>query len=298
MKSTVEAVLVHGGFANLSRHLHRDRTLVLAYHNIVPHGEPITGDRSLHLPVHSFAEHLDLLLRHCDVVPLDSVFDRTAGGRRPKVAITFDDAYRGTVAAGVTELVMRGLPATIFVVPAFLGGNSFWWDAVLPVARDRMDGFREWALSALRGRDQEIKAWAKAAGVRSLQLPLHALTATEEELRRAAAQPGITLGSHTWSHPNLTQLDADAVEQELTSPLEWLRQRFESVVPWLAYPYGLASPTVERAAAATGYHGAFGVTGSWLPQTNARAFALPRLNIPAGVTPNGFILRLSGFPGR
>ena len=193
---------------------------------------------------------------------------------------------------------MRGLPATIFVVPAFVGGNSFWWDDLLPDAEDRLDGFREWALSALRGRDQEIKAWANTAGVRSLQLPLHALTATEEELRRAAAQPGITLGSHTWSHPNLTQLDADAVEEELTSPLEWLRQRFESVVPWLAYPYGLASPTVERAAAATGYRGAFGVTGSWLPKANASPFALPRLNIPAGVSPNGFVLRLSGYPGR
>jgi peptidoglycan/xylan/chitin deacetylase (PgdA/CDA1 family) len=298
VKSTVEAVLVRGGFANLSRHLHRDRTLVLAYHNIVPHGEPATGDRSLHLPARDFSEHLDLLLRHCDVTPLDSVFESRTEGKRPTVAITFDDAYRGTVTAGVNELVMRGLPATIFVVPAFVGGNSFWWDAVLPAAEDKRNGFREWALDALRGRDQEIRAWAKSQAVHSLQPPPHAVTATEEELRTAATQPGITFGSHTWSHPNLTQLDADSVEEELVSPLEWLRQRFEPVVPWLTYPYGLASPTVERAAAAAGYRGAFSVTGSWLPKTNAAAFALPRLNIPAGVTPNGFILRLSGFPGR
>jgi hypothetical protein len=135
VKAAVETVLVRGGAAKLARHFHRDRTLVLAYHNIVPHGDPVAGDCSLHLPQRQFAAQLDLLVELCDVIPLDSALERNGRGKRPRVAITFDDAYRGTVTAGVSELVSRGLPATIFVVPAFVGGGAFWWDDVLPLVR-------------------------------------------------------------------------------------------------------------------------------------------------------------------
>jgi peptidoglycan/xylan/chitin deacetylase (PgdA/CDA1 family) len=294
VKSLVEAILVRGGIAHYARRSYRTRTLVLAYHNIVPHAQPVTGDRSLHLTQERFAEHLHLLIRHCDVIPLDSIF-ADADTNRPRVAITFDDAYRGAVTVGVTELVDRGLPATIFVVPGFIGGRSFWWDEVMPAAEEEANQFRERALDEHKGRDEEVRTWAAAQGIRPRSLPEHAVTATEEELRTAAAYPGITLGSHTWSHPNLSRLDEDSVEEELTRSREWLTQRFDCFVPWLSYPYGLTSPVVERIAAATGYRAALRVSGGWLPTAGRNTFALPRLNIPAGVSPHGFTLRLSGI---
>jgi peptidoglycan/xylan/chitin deacetylase (PgdA/CDA1 family) len=294
VKSLVEAILVRGGIAHYARQFYRGRTLVLAYHNIVPHAQPVTGDCSLHLTQQRFTEHLDLLVRHCDVIPLDSIFD-SANTNRPRVAITFDDAYRGAVTVGVSELVDRGLPATIFVVPDFIGGRSFWWDEVMPAAEEEANQFRERALDEHRGSDAEVRAWAAAQGLRPRSLPEHALAATEAELSTAAAHPGITLGSHTWSHPNLSRLDERSVEEELTRSREWLTQRFECFIPWLSYPYGLASPMVERVAAATGHRAALRVSGGWLPRAEWNAFSLPRLNVPAGVSPHGFTLRLSGL---
>ncbi len=297
MKAAVETVLVRSGAAKLARHFHSDRTLVLAYHNIIPDGDPVAGDRSLHLPQRQFAAQLDLLVELCDVIPLDSALDRNGRGKRPRVAITFDDAYRGTVTAGVSELVSRGLPATIFVVPAFVGGGAFWWDDVLPLVQDDAAAFRERALDEFAGRDEAIRAWA-AARIPPQPLPQHAVAATEAQLGDASAHRGITLGSHTWSHPNLTRLDRETVARELTRSLEWLRRRFASVVPWLAYPYGLVSLDIGRAAAEAGYRGAFGISGGWLPRTNPDAFNLPRLNVPAGVSLHGFTLRLGGLRAR
>ncbi len=295
MKSLVEAVLVRGGVAHLARQFRKNGTLVLAYHNIVPDGEPVTGDLSLHLTQQRFAEHLDLLVRYCDVIPLDSVFGHTADTRRPTIAITFDDAYRGAVTAGVSELVRRGLPATVFVVPSFIGGHSFWWDELIPAAEKEAHEFRERALGELRGRDADIRSWAATQGMQPQRPPQHAVAAAEEELRAAAVQPGITLGSHTWSHPNLSRLKENSVKEELTRSREWLTQRFDSVIPWLAYPYGLASPMVEQIAAATGHRAALRVSGGWLPTTDWSALALPRLNVPAGVSSHGLTLRLSGI---
>lgn len=295
MKAAVEAVLVRGGAVNLARRLHRDRTLVLAYHNIVPDGEPVVGDLSLHLPQQRFAAQLDSLMESCDVIPLDEVLEVGSRRERPRVAITFDDAYRGSVTAGVSELVSRRIPATFFVVPAFVGGGAFWWDDVLPATGEGAAAFRQQALEELAGRDASIRDWA-ASSVQPLQLPEHTLAASEEELHVAVSHPGITLASHTWSHPNLTRLDRDSVTAELTRSLEWLSRRFTATRPWLAYPYGLASPQVERAAADAGYRGAFCVSGGWVPKKDPDAFALPRLNVPAGVSAHGFTLRLGGFP--
>jgi putative NADH-flavin reductase len=118
LKATAEILLMGCGLARLSTLRKRTGALVLAYHNIVPDGHASSiGERSLHLPQRTFAAHLDILARYCEVVPLDAILDETPSETRdrPRVAITFDDAYRGAATAGVDELSMRGMPATIFV---------------------------------------------------------------------------------------------------------------------------------------------------------------------------------------
>src|SRR6202022_2539112 len=87
---------------------------------------------------------------------------------------------------------------------------------------------------------------------------------TISQLAIAASQPGITIGSHSWSHPNLCELVEADLGAELRQSDEWLRSRFSSVVPWLSYPYGLYNESVERAIAKTGYLGAFRIDGGWL----------------------------------
>ena len=295
LKHAAERLATGGGLARAARARMRGGTLLLAYHNVVPRGEAPVGDLSLHLARDAFAAQLDRLMETHDVVPLaDAV--RLAGrrGGRPRVAITFDDAYRGAVTAGVAELAARGLPATIFVVPGRVGGGSFWWDALgAPAA------FRGRALTDARGEDGAVRRLAREIGSSEIDVPPHALPASEDELRAAADGAGITFGSHTWSHPNLAALSADEVERELRDSLDWLRARFPSTaIPWLSYPYGLASPAVARAAAAAGYEGALRVEGGWMRGAPADRFAVPRLNVAAGVSLAGFELRAAGVLGR
>jgi peptidoglycan/xylan/chitin deacetylase (PgdA/CDA1 family) len=112
--------------------------------------------------------------------------------------------------------------------------------------------------------------------------------------RRAAGRPGITLASHTWSHPNLAALAAAELEDELQRPLAWLRERFTGVLPFISYPYGLSSPAVERAAADAGYEAALRIDGGWLRDGSVNRYAIPRLNVPSGISDAGFRLRCSG----
>ena len=296
VKSAIERVAAHGGLAWAARHHRRTRALVLAYHNIVPDGAGASGERALHLAQRRFARQLDLLSKTHDVVPVPQLMGQGTG-QRPRAAITFDDAYRGAVTAGVDEAVQRGLPVTIFVAPAFVGDGAFWWDTLADPHTGLLEAsVREHSLHALAGRDEDIRAWAAAQGLRFVTPLDHACVASEEELASAAARPGVTLAAHSWSHPNLARLNPDEVDSELGRPAAWLEERFPGALRWLAYPYGLATPAVREAARAAGYDGAMLVSGGWLSRDPTRTpFSLPRLNIAAGLSDAGFVLRTSGL---
>ncbi|HJS48472.1 MAG TPA: polysaccharide deacetylase family protein [Gemmatimonadales bacterium] len=299
LKRIGERALVGSGMAaRFARR--RPRRFVLAYHNILPDGTPSAGDRSLHLTRARFAAQLDLLAREARVVPLGLILAPTAPvgtDRRPLVALTFDDAYAGAVLTGVGELAARGLPATICVAPGFLGGRSFWWDALASGEGGLGAATRETVLADCRGDDASARAWAAARGhdIRNdLGPPFRC--ATESELASALEHPGISLASHTWSHPNLARLEPDDLRQELERSREWLQRfgpRAEPVVTW---PYGLHSAAARSLAAEAGYQAGFRVDGGEL-RDGADRFALPRLNVPAGLSPEGLLLRLAGLVG-
>ena len=287
--------MIATGAATLARRRHRSQTLVLAYHNIVPAGERPAGDRSLHLAQKDFAQQLDQLQRTHDIVPLAELAHRA--GSRPRAVITFDDAYAGAVAAGVDELRKRSLPATIFVAPGLLNGMSFWWDELARGDEGLAPDVRSHALDELAGKGAAIKEWAVAQGLELGDPPAYQRGCREETLESVARTGLITFGCHTWSHANLARLATADAEDELKRSWEWLRSRFSNVLPCLAYPYGLQNATVRSLVEQTGFQYAFLIEGGWIAErTLATApFALPRLNVPAGISLHGFVLRASGM---
>src|SRR5512143_1119778 len=295
VKRVAEAALVRSGVANVARRRLRGRGVVLAYHNIVPAGEARGGELSIHLDQRDFARQLDLIAATHDVVPLDSVLDDAGGSARPRVVITFDDAYIGAITAGLEELRRRSMPATVFVAPGLVGGYT-WWDRVAEATGGVMpDDVRRHAIENLRGDRDDVLSWFAPRADASRESAPCPRIARETELAMASQQTGITFGSHTWSHRNLSALSAEELERELAPPLAWLRSRFVNTIPWLTYPYGLSSPLVEKMTEDARYRGAFRVSGGWLSRQPAHAHALPRLGIPAGLSAHGFALRLAGI---
>jgi peptidoglycan/xylan/chitin deacetylase (PgdA/CDA1 family) len=294
LKKRAEHALSSPAVGRIVRNRIRGKRLILAYHGIVPNGAPAAGERALFISQRDFAAQLDILAAVADVVQLDQIDE--AGDGRPRVAITFDDAYRGAVNEGVTELAARGLPATIFVAPGRLDGHVFWWDSLAHIGASLDDRGRRHALYALAGSDERVRAWAAATRLPSPSMfPTYAQTASQTELRVALGVPGITVGSHTWSHANLASLDPAEIASEVERPLNWLRAEFgEKAVPWLAYPYGLDCEAAHRAAADASYTGGLRIGGGWHRATDVSAFARPRLNVSAGLSLAGFRARLIG----
>jgi peptidoglycan/xylan/chitin deacetylase (PgdA/CDA1 family)/SAM-dependent methyltransferase len=100
------------------------RPAVLLYHRVAdlaadPWGLSVHPDR--------FLEQLDALCEAATIVPLSVLEPETPdAGKRPTVALTFDDGYRDALGA-LEALRRRDLPATCFIVSGNLGLEP-WWD--------------------------------------------------------------------------------------------------------------------------------------------------------------------------
>jgi peptidoglycan/xylan/chitin deacetylase (PgdA/CDA1 family) len=304
-KAGVEAVLGNPvTFRMLSAGL-GPSTLVLAFHNVVSESAVPRGDQSLHLPVTTFCRIVDWLAEEFDVVPLDEALDSVGSlaspGGKPRAVITFDDAYVGAISVAIPELWRRRLPATVFAISGADPGRTFWWDALADGFSDGMpDSVRDAALTEARGDEDSVRAWAHKQGLPLSELDGEFVASSWESIRLAAKLPGITIASHTRSHPNLAELGAEEVVRELEDSRRELERQIPESQPWLAYPYGLSSPAVETVAESVGYELAFQVTGGVIRRKDAlpSRYALPRLNIPAGLSLRGFRLRAAGLLGR
>jgi peptidoglycan/xylan/chitin deacetylase (PgdA/CDA1 family) len=257
--------------------------LILAYHNVVPCGAPMRGDRSLHLPVDRFEAQLRCLRQEADVVPLLELL-QTNDPRARRVAITFDDAYASALALGVTACVAHGVPCTVFVAPALLGTVPIW-DA----AAER----GQWSVSDRHRFLWEQKGLGKAAETEPAALRI----ATETELAAAEHAPGVTLGNHTMHHANLGALSTAEACAELAVADAWLRVRFPAAtVPVVAYPYGIAPQDAPGAVLTAGLSYGLAVSGGWwLQRQPVTPLSVPRWNVPASLSIRGFQLRLRGW---
>lgn len=298
VKRSLELALRRLGVGAMSRLVRGGEMVVLAYHNVVPSAEPPTGDSSLHLGFDDFRRQLDVLQAICEIIPVREMISGDLSGRGRRLAsITFDDAYRGALALGIDELVARDLPATVFVCPGLMGLKGFWWDVLAGPGQGGVEGsVRDHALRHFGGRQEPILAWAEDQGIPDDPLPDLYQAATSEEVEAASSRSGIELGSHTWSHVNLTSVSPETASEELSRAMEWLKAAGHSAAGQLTYPYGLTSPAVVSMAMAAGYENGFLVHGGLMREAvrTQTPFEIPRMNIPRGLSAEGMAARVSG----
>jgi peptidoglycan/xylan/chitin deacetylase (PgdA/CDA1 family) len=215
-----------------------NHSIVLCYHALSP-----TWEADLSTTPERFERQLDLLVsRGYRGVTFTEAVSASPQGRT--VAVTFDDAYRSVLQLGLPILNRLGLPATVFAPTDFIGSEQ-------PM---------KWA-----GIDQ----WLGGPSEREL-------TPMSWDELRALADAGWEIGSHTGSHPHLTQIEDNALSDELVRSKAACEERLGRPCTSLAYPYGDFDARVVGRTASAGY-----LTAATLPsrQHEREALRWPRVGV-------------------
>jgi peptidoglycan/xylan/chitin deacetylase (PgdA/CDA1 family) len=142
----------------------------------------------------------------------------------PRLVVTFDDAYKSVVEFAYPTLASLGIPGTVFAVTDFASGAA-------PLA---WPGIDHWLATEHRHELQSL-TWRQLVTL---------------------ADDGWEVGSHTRTHPRLTQLDDAALQRELRGSRDVCERKLDRPCRSLAYPYGDFDERVLTAAGAAGYEAA------------------------------------------
>lgn len=172
-------------------------------------------------------------------------------GRTPErsVVITFDDGYQSVFSHACPILEKFGFTASIFLVAGRMGGKSNW-----------------------EGQDE-----ARAE-----------LLMSDEEARDLARR-GFTLGSHTFSHPRLTQLSDEAAFEEIMGSRLLLQDVLGQPVAFFSYPYSDVDARLEGMVEKAGYTAACG--GYYGPCSTFNLWRIPCLRDETALS---FTLKVNG----
>lgn len=298
--SGIESGLVRGAGSLLSRRGASASLLVLIYHRVLPAPDPMLPSEP---DAAAFAGLMDLLAQNFTVLPLREAVARLRQGSLPPraVCITFDDGYANNFTVAMPLLRARGLPATVFVAPAYLNGGAMFNDLVFEACRVAPADFDLTELGL--GRVALTDAGARIQAAQQVVDRLKYLTPTE---RRQAAErlvervnatgsvdlmmtdeqvaemsrQGIEIGAHTMTHPILARIPESTARDEIVQS----RQRLEAITgqPVLSFAYPNGRPVRDyasehvRAVRDAGFE--LAVSTSWGAATvQSDPFQIPRI---------------------
>ena len=194
------------------------RIVILMYHIVA---EPLSAQEARYCctPQRFEAQMRHLRESRTRLLTLDEIADAFDGRDRwpdGGVAVTFDDGFAETFANALPVLARHRIPATMFAVADRAGASNDWMSS--------------------RG------------------FPSRRLMSAAELREMAAA--GISIGSHTRTHPRLPEIDPAAKRDEIRVSKDCLEEMIGRSVTAFAYPYGLFDDDARLAVQEAGYRAA------------------------------------------
>ncbi|MFC1657042.1 polysaccharide deacetylase family protein [Candidatus Moduliflexota bacterium] len=270
-------VLYHSGafkvFIRLLSAFRRDHPcIILAYHRVVDDKMTyLDKGPVVHHHLKYFSKEMTYLKRHFHVIGMDEVvriMKGREGFRKPTVAITFDDGYLDNYSLAYPVLKRYGIPATIYVTTGLVGTSGRTWPdqiekALLSTNKDSVLLPFKYVKEKITLRTKEEKEKACLRIGQSLKsIPDDERKKTLAKLFRnlgmngevdnqsterlmlnwdeinAMNGNGITIGSHSHSHPVLSRMPAPEAKEEISLSKKIIENNISAAVRHFAYPNG------------------------------------------------------------
>jgi len=297
---------------------------VLAYHRIEePGGRSWLNPDNISTTPRDFEAQMRLVADRYHPVAANEVLEAARGGAplpRDAVLVTVDDGYRDFLDTTFPVCSRYGIHPLLFVPTAYVGAGTFWWDKVYqiiflsgqteietPIGRlgpmaegDRFRALHQLIRALKQMPFDRVENWVETTHASAVHLPeeQNHNTLTWDELRRLSQQ-GVTVASHTHTHPILTQIPPAEAQQQIRLSQAILQRELGTAVPIFAFPDGkpqaYSSALIEMLYA-EGFEILFLlVNGRAVIQPGTHRLTLPRLAVWRNQTLPQFHLRLTPF---
>jgi len=242
-----------------------DKVLIVAYHGVLPNPDLSINYR--HISLKEFKAHLDFYKQNFEVLSVEQIVNKEFKSNKPKLVITFDDAYKNIFKYAMPLLQEYGFYSSVYVVTNSLSVPHYllWPDYIDILKKHKTPQIQfgtytftlknnsYWA----QNEEIEIVSYIKSLGVErdvyfeNLKQQIIDLLGEKvfddeyyrlinvDELRKYQQEfPLVIWGSHTTNHYNLGNIASDLVIEQLQLSKQILENDLKTKVNEIAYPDG------------------------------------------------------------
>jgi len=223
------------------------RGAILNYHRVLPSNKVDNSLVNIAVSTDNFIYQLNYLTTNFDVISLDDLLlHLKSKSNEFKIAITFDDGYSDNLDYAYPILEKFKAPATIYIITKFIN-NQFipWWvklDHFIKNNKKIIDNKKkifEFYKNKILLSDQLTvdKIILSIIGINN-KLKYNKIFLNQKEIQSLGKQKLITIGSHSHSHYNFSQLTQEQTLRELRISKSILEKIIKKKILHFSYPYG------------------------------------------------------------
>ena len=296
---------------------------IFCLHRVLPEKQVDSNcfiNKSLVLSEGLFQEMLKYFSKRYRIVSMSELADHLRNGSTEFVlCITFDDGYRDNLKHALPILEKFNCPATIYINTRFPEGETWmWWYEIWDylLKTERIEFIFEgemikWDCSnALKKKRcySYLSSLIMNLTLEQQKKLLNTITGSDErlsyteicldwnEIRELDANPLITIGAHTHSHPVLVLEKEFTALDEIRKSKIILEEKLGHPVLHFAYPFGSKKEAGSREylmANKCGFHTA--TTTLCYPASHHQLHSLPRYGVEQNCTVNEIHTRILGL---
>ncbi len=250
--------------ANLRRLVISD-VRIIAYHRICE-TDDLNDQELVSANSEEFEKQIIYIKNNYNAISFSDLITHINKGTKPaknSIVITFDDGFADNYLNAFPILKKHNIPATIFVSTGYIGGDkTFWFNQLSrlikmnPGVNFQIDG-KEFSVSQKteeqecllvelltimknKKNSQRVTLLSDLSNqlIETHQCDTFALPMSWDNIREMD-KSGIEFGSHTVTHPILSQLTEEELEHEIIGSKKQLEQQLNKMIQTISYPEGM-----------------------------------------------------------
>ena len=244
--------------------------VILMFHRVSDHVDPLWPP----MPVASFRSLMEELVKTFRIIDIDSVSRLPDSPGPPFMALTFDDGYSDFIENAVPILLELGIPVCNNICPCLIDKKTPPWTQVLSACLTSFEGknlelpdetnfeiskpvdeemFLELCDHLYLVGDEDRAEWLdNLAADLEVILDLYSLMTWDDI--RSCIQNGFSIGSHSYTHRNLSQVkESEVLEIEISFSRQRILDETGIAPSVFAFPGGFYNDSSLKVVDRSGY---------------------------------------------